>query len=822
MSAQPNATPMIRATYERYIEAGFALVPIETGKGPTSTGWNKQANCWTKPDQIIDSVGVGLAHAYSGTMALDVDDLTLFKTMAQERGIDLDQLFSAPEAVGITSGNVNHAKLIYTLPVPLPSRRIMHDGKVVAEFRCAAANGTTVQDVLPSLAVHPTTGQHYRWTGSGHYSKLTSIPESIATWWQEILTKDQARSIPAGESTLPANVLEVRQAVNAIDPDCSRDDWIKVGMALHNSGHQEGYDIWDTWSARGKKYPGSAEMVKQWRSFHPSPDGITVGTLFALAYRAGWSRPEPDLKDLFKPVDTKPVEQQLEKLSPVYKPPTVDLQHWPDILVARASEVALEVGCDPVVPLAAGLAAVSAAVDKRTMLKINDTWRVPPTVWLMTVGNPSDKKTPGSKPMLAPLSRIELEDTDRYKAEMMTWRGAEAKFKADMAEFLKRAESNEPIPENEAPFEVKPLPPEPQSLRLVVMDTTTQKYVTMSAGRQRGFLLYLDEMAKWMEKLSDKRTTDDRGCWIRGYETGPYSMDRIGTGTIMVENLALSIYGNCQPEVFRRSLPNLSADGVMQRFLPICIDPTNNKMWQDALPEWMSHAAPYEQLLRRVYACPPMEYELDAGARQLFKMFSNWSLQFMEAERLLGKSPAYLTALGKLDGQCARLIILNHIITDQLNVTVSEETVRKSIAIMRGFIVPNMRYTYLHVGDESEDTSRRIMDFVIQCAGIRPTVTMHEIRHNLHMKADFESDALIRLAMDELTAMRYVEMLQDHPRRPVWTVNPDIANVHEDYRRRLIKAKKISVETLQKNLEEYTGRKVDTPKPIGYYDYFSD
>jgi hypothetical protein len=76
--------------------------------------------------------------------------------------------------------------------------------------------------------------------------------------------------------------------------------------------------------------------------------------------------------------------------------------------------------------------------------------------------------------------------------------------------------------------------------------------------------------------------------------------------------------------------------------------------------------------------------------------------------------------------------------------------------------------------------------------------------------------------MDELTAMRYVEMLQDHPRRPVWTVNPDIANVHEDYRRRLIKAKKISVETLQKNLEEYTGRKVDTPKPIGYYDYFSD
>lgn len=817
MSAQPvEATPLVRHTYERYLEAGFALVPIAEGKGPSTQGWNRQENCWTTPEQIQDNVGVGLAHGYSGTCALDIDDLTVFKQLAAERGIDLDNLFSAGDAVGITSGNPNHAKLIFRQPVPLPSKRITRDGKVVAEFRCATANGSTVQDVLPSLAVHPTTGQHYRWTGAGHYSKLPGIPEGIARWWHEILAAEKSRSISAGESALPANIAEIRQAVEAIDPDCTRDDWIRVGMALHSTGHSDAFTIWELWSARGTKYPGSAEMVKQWRSFHPSPDGVTVGTLFSIAYRSGWTRPEPDIKDLFTPVDTTPPEQQLAKMSPVYVPPTVDLQHWPDELTARAVEVSTEVGCDVVVSLAAGLSAVSAAVDKRTTLKINDTWRVPPTIWLMTIGNPSDKKTPGSKPMFAPLSKIELEDTDRYKAEMLAWRAAEARHKADMDEFLKRAQSPEPRPENEVPFEITQLPPEPQATRLIIQDATTQKYVVMSQGRQRGFLMYLDEMAKWMEKLADKRTTDDRGCWIRGYETGPYSMDRIGTGTIMVENLALSIYGNCQPEVFRKSLPSLSADGVMQRFLPICINPDNNKMWQDATPEWLSHAGPYEQLLRRVYAMPPTEYQFSAAAREVFKGFSRWSLQFIEAERLLNKSPAYLTALGKLDGQCARLVLLTHIITNQHSATVEAATVEKAVRIMRSFILPNMRYTYLHVGDETEDSGRRIMDYVIQCAGVRATVSLHEIRRALHMTADYQNDALIRLAMDELTGMRYVAMLQDHPHRPVWTVNPDIANVHEDYRHRLIKAKKITLDQIKETIKERYGKDVDVPKPIGY------
>lgn len=41
-------------------------------------------------------------------------------------------------------------------------------------------------------------------------------------------------------------------ALRAIDPDCSYDEWLRVGMALKQEGAT--CDTWDTWSSGGSKY----------------------------------------------------------------------------------------------------------------------------------------------------------------------------------------------------------------------------------------------------------------------------------------------------------------------------------------------------------------------------------------------------------------------------------------------------------------------------------------------------------------------------------------------------------------------------------------
>jgi len=60
----------------------------------------------------------------------------------------------------------------------------------------------------------------------------------------------EGRTIDLGEDAVPATWSEVVSAVRSIDPDCGRDDWVRVGMAIHKiDADQRGYDLWNSWSS---------------------------------------------------------------------------------------------------------------------------------------------------------------------------------------------------------------------------------------------------------------------------------------------------------------------------------------------------------------------------------------------------------------------------------------------------------------------------------------------------------------------------------------------------------------------------------------------
>jgi RecA-family ATPase len=59
---------------------------------------------------------------------------------------------------------------------------------------------------------------------------------------------------------------ECQAMLNSLNPDCNRDQWRNVGMALHHEFGDEGLDLWNTWSMPGAKYK-EGECEKQWESF---------------------------------------------------------------------------------------------------------------------------------------------------------------------------------------------------------------------------------------------------------------------------------------------------------------------------------------------------------------------------------------------------------------------------------------------------------------------------------------------------------------------------------------------------------------------------
>lgn len=77
--------------------------------------------------------------------------------------------------------------------------------------------------------------------------------------------------------------------LDAISPDCSYDEWLKVGMALKHEGAD--VSVWDDWSRRGSKYK-QGECQRKWKSF--KSDGVTGGTLYHIAASYGYSPPNDD------------------------------------------------------------------------------------------------------------------------------------------------------------------------------------------------------------------------------------------------------------------------------------------------------------------------------------------------------------------------------------------------------------------------------------------------------------------------------------------------------------------------------------------------
>lgn len=62
---------------------------------------------------------------------------------------------------------------------------------------------------------------------------------------------------------------EIEETVNKLDPSCGRDDWIRVGMALHHEceGDDTGLDIWDQWSCIAENYISRHDLESQWYGF---------------------------------------------------------------------------------------------------------------------------------------------------------------------------------------------------------------------------------------------------------------------------------------------------------------------------------------------------------------------------------------------------------------------------------------------------------------------------------------------------------------------------------------------------------------------------
>jgi hypothetical protein len=273
--------------------AGFALCAIDRGsKSPRYLRWNENPI----PADAADGLhGAGILHVQSKTCCIDVDALELARPWLLQRGVDLDALLTDDRAVRIESGRPGRTKLLYRMNLSL--RTVQPKGSGL-EFRCATANGKSVQDVAPP-SQHPDTKKPYCWKLGilGDWYSPPPIPASLLALWRSIVADDtSADETPASPTPAPVTkgttnhrseqrqqelVSAYKQVLQATDPDSPYDEWVKLGMRGNDGDPSVAgpfFTAWDTWSSKGKKYPGREKLAEKWRSFSSIP-GKHVATI---------------------------------------------------------------------------------------------------------------------------------------------------------------------------------------------------------------------------------------------------------------------------------------------------------------------------------------------------------------------------------------------------------------------------------------------------------------------------------------------------------------------------------------------------------------
>lgn len=245
---------------------------------PATWGSFSDAKRWYKEHEAEPDAGCGFVFTEGdGLVFLDLDHCVVKDTAepyVKAWALPLADLLTSSTYVEVSpSGTGLHAFALGELP------------------RAAGVTGARVEvedgavEAYADRRFSTVTGR--RWNA---HTRAGPVPRAIleAALPPALLTK---LSRPEGEAApAPREALsrrhEVWEALQAIDPDCSNDEWVQVGMALKAAFGDDGFPLWRKWSSTGSKYK-EGEPEQRWASFKRA-GGVSLGTVFHMARARGW------------------------------------------------------------------------------------------------------------------------------------------------------------------------------------------------------------------------------------------------------------------------------------------------------------------------------------------------------------------------------------------------------------------------------------------------------------------------------------------------------------------------------------------------------
>ena len=610
--------------------------------------------------------------------------------------------------------------------------------------------------------VHPL-----RWPGSWHRKAVAKIATIVSETENEIDLRaklDDLREAAGstGESaSAPKNLKaenegDVALALRAIpNVDLPWDEWNKIGMAVWAStaGSDVGLKAFDEWSAKSKKHDPAA-TAERWQHYPKSPPGrIGFGTLVYLArkHSPGWTL-HADSSMAVDPID----------LWAKFDPPSLPRGVMPDIIERFAIDQGRAMGADISGVAVSALAVCAAAIPDKIQLQVkrhNTGWLESARLWVALVGPPSTMKSPILSAAVRPIRKIDSDMARRY---------SEARAKYDKLPADERKQTDPP-----------------KQTRILLQDTTIEAAQEIIKDSPDGMLCYQDEMSGWfgsMDKYSGARgSAKDRAFWLEAFNGAPYSVNRVGRGSVFIENLSVSILGGIQPEPIRKLADESMDDGLLQRLLPIILRPAVEGRDDPTSDE----VAEYGELINRLHNlhCPMLggimadatTLQFEDEAQVIRQELERKHLELQTCEAINRKLAAHI---GKYNGIFARLCVVWHCVEcagGKMPTHISTATAKRAAGFLHGFLLPHAVAFYAGVLGLSNEHDR-----LTSIAGYILAHKLERITNRDVQRGDRTMRSLerrdIESVFDQLDALGWISRTPaTRPTDPThWRVNPAV------------------------------------------------
>jgi hypothetical protein len=362
----------------------------------------------------------------------------------------------------------------------------------------------------------------------------------------------------------------------------------------------------------------------------------TSGSRVAAGDRGTWPDPEP-------------LGGELPAVQPF------DLVLLPESLRPLVKDVSERMQVPMDYPAVAAVLCIAGVTNRRATIqpKAEDTsWVVVPNLWGGMIAPPGLMKSPVISAMTQPLTRIEALWFAEHESAINDYR--QQKEEAE----LRQAAWREQYKSAQKKGKPAPLRPddsiaEPLCGRLITQDATAEKLHEIMRDNPAGVLVIRDELSGWLATLDKQGREGERGFFLSAWNGDtPYTIDRIGRGSIRVEACCVSMLGGIQPARLRRYLRDAVQDGplndgLFQRF-QVLVYPDISSEWHyvdrpPAANAFLDAQETYNRLVQ-LDAAQPLRLRFDPASQDLFV---DWLTDLESKLRRVELHPALISHLAK-------------------------------------------------------------------------------------------------------------------------------------------------------------------------------